>query len=916
MTEVIQFAVLGLGAGAIYVLLAQGVIAVYRGSGVINFAAGAQAMLGAYLFIELRDEHGLPVGIAIGGAALATGIVGALIQLGIMRPLQRASALTRTVATLGVLIVLQGLAQLVWDAPVRFTDPFLPQSTWSIGDVTIGVDRLWLLAIACLVTATMWIVARLTRFGLATTAVAESERTAAAVGLSPDVIAAANWAIGGVLAGLAGSLIVPLTGVQFATTPLLVIPALAVCLLGNFSSYPITLLAGLALGIAESEVGRYVTTQGATKSIPFFVIVVVLMVQGRALPLRSHLLERLPSLGSGRAARTVLIGGVVATVALIYVLNAEYVAALTASLGWGLIMLSVVVLTGYTGQLSLAQFALAGTGAFAAARMVAHHGWPFELALLFGVSAAILVGVVFALPALRTRGANLAVITLGLGLALYLMVFTNTEYVGSNGLSVGTTRLFGIDIDAIDHPQRYALVMLFALLISIRIVANIRHSPAGRALVATRTNERAAASLGVNVLSAKVYAFAVSAGIAGLGGILLSFQGGTIGLGRFDPFSSIQVVAFSVIGGVGFIVGALFGTAFVPGGLVQHFFGSVLGRTTESIGNYIILIGGLGLLAVLIQSPDGIAADLARRRKRRTDSRQGATHTETSPTAETAREETEAPSAHVAAAGCTLAIRDVTVRFGNVEAVKHVNLELVSGRILGLIGPNGAGKTTLVDAITGYARLATGAILLDGTPITRWTPHRRARAGITRSFQSLELFEDLSVLENLQCASDPRTLRSFMRSLVRGDDSSRASAPFMSTARQTGLTSDLARKPTELPYGRRRLVAIARAAATEPSILLLDEPAAGLSGAEIDELGTLIRHLSRERNMGILLIEHDVDFVMSVCDDIAVVDFGRLIARGEPDAIRENPAVRAAYLGEEIDFEEIDQTVNVTLSES
>jgi ABC-type branched-subunit amino acid transport system ATPase component/branched-subunit amino acid ABC-type transport system permease component len=900
MTEVLQFAVLGLGAGAIYVLLAQGVIAVYRGSGVINFAAGAQAMLGAYLFIELREGQAWGVGAAIAGAAIVTAVIGAAVHVGIMRPLRHASPLTRTVATLGVFIVLQGFAQLNWGVVIRFASPFLPQDIVTVGDITIGADRLWLLGIACVVTAVMWGVSRFTRFGLATSAVAESERTAAAMGWSPDLIATVNWAIGGALAGLAGSLIVPLTGVQFATTSLLIIPALAVCLLGNFSSFPITLVAGLLLGIAESEVGRYVTTQGATKSIPFFVIVIVLMVRGRALPLRSHLQDRLPRLGSGRTRWGIVLAGTAVTAGLIFAVNGTYVTAITVTLCWALMMLSVVVLTGYTGQLSLAQLALAGIGAFAAAKLVASEGWPFELAIPAGIVCAIVVGALFALPALRTRGANLAVITMGLGLALYLMVFTNTEYTGSgSGLRVGAMTLFGLDVDAVNHPERYALVVLAALLIAMYVVSVLRRSQAGRALVATRMNERAAASVGVNVLTTKTYAFAVSAGLAGLGGILLAFQSGTVGLVRFDPFSSIQLVAFTVIGGVGYIVGPLLGTAFVPGGVTQQLFGEALGSITDSIGDYIVLIGGLGLLATVLQSPDGIAADFLGKGRRGTERTEKREH---EAVAAVMREINDVAPTASSIPSRTLVIRDLTVRFGNVEAVSHLDLDLSPGRITGLIGPNGAGKTTLVDAVTGYVKPATGSIRLDGTTIDRWKPYRRARAGIARSFQGLELFEDLSVLENLQCAVDQRGVGAYVSSLVRADHAAHSDV-ITTVISDFGLADDLARRPTELPYGRRRLVAIARAAATNSSILLLDEPAAGLSGTEISELGVLIERLARTRNMSVLVIEHDVDFVMSICDEVAVLDFGRLIAHSSPDVVRHDHAVRAAYLGEEVEVE-------------
>ncbi|HEX5587225.1 MAG TPA: ATP-binding cassette domain-containing protein, partial [Acidimicrobiia bacterium] len=691
-----------------------------------------------------------------------------------------------------------------------------------------------------------------------------------------------------------GALVVPITGVEVGATTLLVIPALAVCLLGSFSSFPLTLLAGVALAIAESEVARYVTVQGASKALPFLVIVVVLMVQGRALPLRSHLFERMPLLGSGRVDRRLALAGfVTASAVIIFVLDANYLDATIVTLAWTVMMLSVVVLTGYTGQLSLGQLALAGVAALAAGKLIAEQGWPFELALIGGVLAAMSVGLLFALPALRTRGANLAVITMGLGLALFLMVFANTEITGESGIAVGQISIFGIDVDSLRHPERYTMLVLIALVLCMMLVSNVRRSHVGRALIATRTNERAAASLGVNVVAAKLSAFAISAGIVGLGGILLSFRNGTLGFAAFNVFASVQLVAFTVIGGVGFVGGALLGSNFVPGGLLQVISRDVLSSAAREVTDYIAVIGGVALLAVLIKSPDGIASTM-RRRKRKRDR---AAEASAPPTSAAAAAVAAQPATPARVAPSRLDVQRVTVNFGAVTALDDVSLTVETGKVLGLIGPNGAGKTTLIDAVTGYVRPTTGDILLDGTSINGRAAHQRARAGVTRSFQSLELFEDLTVLENLRCASDRRTVGGYFGALVHPKEAPLPPAA-LAAVHEFGLTDALDRKPTELSYGRRRLVAIARSVACGGSFLLLDEPVAGLGGAEVEELATLVRRLVDDWNLGVLVIEHDVSFVMSVCDDITVLDFGQQIAHGTPDEVRNDPRVLGAYLGQ------------------
>jgi sulfate-transporting ATPase len=241
----------------------------------------------------------------------------------------------------------------------------------------------------------------------------------------------------------------------------------------------------------------------------------------------------------------------------------------------------------------------------------------------------------------------------------------------------------------------------------------------------------------------------------------------------------------------------------------------------------------------------------------------------------------------------------VTVQYGGVRAVDDVSFSVTPGTIVGLIGPNGAGKTSLIDAVTGFAR-ASGSVRLDGRNLMGLAPARRARAGVSRSFQSLELFEDASVFDNLRAASDPRDKVSYLRDLVYP-----ASPPLPSSVvaaiREFGLEDDLQRKVQDLPYAQRRLLAIARVIAAHPSVLLLDEPAAGLGDVETAELAHLVRRLADDWGIAVLLIEHDMNFVMSVCDRIVVLDFGRQIAEGTPEEVRNNSAVVAAYLGERDD---------------
>jgi len=877
--------VLGLGAGAVYALLAQGIVLTYRGSGILNFAQSAMAVVGAFVFWDLREQHDWALAPAMVVGVAAVTVLGALVYVLVMRPLAGSAALVRVISTLGILTVLTAAATLFWGGEQRIVPSSLPVNLWVVGDVTMTSDRIYLVLIAAGVTGLAWAVYRFTRFGLAVQAAAEDERGAAALGWSPDLLAIVNWAAGGALAGIAGILVVPLTGLQVDALTIILIAAMAAALLGGFSSFWLTLVGGLAIGIMQSEVTHYFAVQGAADAVPFLVIVGVLVIRGKGLPLRSHLLEHLPKLGPGRLPARMLAIPAVLAVLILTVFPADWNNALTTSLTVAIVLLSIVVLTGFAGQISLAQYALAGMGALVAGRLVESHGVPVEIALVAGAITAIPVGLVFALPALRTRGINLAVVTLGLGLAVQAVVLTNTDYTGgAQGTSVGSSKFFGINIDRLDHPERYAVFVLGWLVVLTLAVLNVRRGRAGRRLIAVRTNERAAASLGVNVFVAKLYAFALSAAIAGLGGTLLAFQDRVIVYAQFSVFGSINAVVLAVLGGVGYALGAVSGSVLAVGG-VAALVTNHLGLDAE----WLVLLGGVFLLVQLMIAPDGLASLPGRRRSRRSGGRDdGRVARPPLP---------DEPESHARVTPAELCVEDLSVTVGGVQALVNVSLNVRTGEVIGLIGPNGAGKTTLIDAATGFVRPTGGQILVDGTVVNRWSASRRARMGVSRSFQSLELFEDLSVRDNILAGADRVGMRPYLTDVFWPRRES-----FPTTAvraiREFDLQDDLDKTPGELPYGRRRLVSIARALAAEPSILLLDEPAAGLSDVETTELSGLLRRLVDEWGVGILLVEHDMNLVMTVCDRVVALDMGEVIGSGPPSDIRSNERVRGAYLGD------------------
>jgi ABC-type branched-subunit amino acid transport system ATPase component/branched-subunit amino acid ABC-type transport system permease component len=897
VTNFLAFALLGLGLGAVYVLVAHGVVLIYRGSGVLNFAHAAIAMSGAYCFYQLRIVQGWSFAVAFIAAAILGALIGFVTFALVMRPLRHASPLSRLIATLGVLLILQGLATVRYTDTIDEVPPFLPQRVFHIKSLAIPEGQLYLVGIAIVLTILLEVAVRKTTLGLSLSAVSENPRAASAIGISPGLISMITWSLGGVLAAVAGVLVAPLSELAVSNFTFLIVVALAVALVGGFTSFWITLLAGLAIGILQSECTLYFSgVPGLEDALPFFVIIVILVLRGQPLPVRGEILDRLPVVGNGIIRiRTTLVLSIALIALIIWVFPANLTDAVTLQLAVSVILLGVVVVTGYAGQLSLAPYALAGVGAFIAGRIVASDGWPLFPAMIVAVIGAAAVGALFSLPALRVRGVNLAVVTIGLAMAVFGMVFSNSAYTGGGtGIQVGPASIFGINIDPIMHTDRYAIFCLIVLVLAAIAIANLRRSQVGRRLLAVRSNERAAASLGIGVTSSKVFAFSIASGVSGLGGILLGFQSYSILLVNFDPMTSINAVAWATVGGIGLVPGAILGSGLATGGV-----GSYLLDEIGGIEAWLPVISGVLLIAMLLRNPDGIAGAVA------TDRTDPVTkwlarvvrRFDRPPTfgKKVAAKTTAADSPHHVNA-LRLVVDGLSVEYGGVAAVSDLSLRIEPGELVALVGPNGAGKTTVIDAICGFKGPAAGSVHVGDRALNGLSPQARCAAGVTRSFQSVELFEDMSIAENLQVPSDRPSVLSYLSAFVRPGRTTQSA--IVRDALQMFDIGDLqARRPSELSHAERRIVGIVRAVATRPSVLLLDEPAAGLDEQEANALADMVRELARRWGVGILLIEHNMDFVMGLSDRIVVMESGRKIADDSPQEVRRDPRVIAAYLG-------------------
>jgi sulfate-transporting ATPase len=561
---------------------------------------------------------------------------------------------------------------------------------------------------------------------------------------------------------------------------------------------------------------------------------------------------------------------------------------LAATFSSALILLSLVVVTGIAGQLSLAQYAFAGTGAYVAARLSATFGLPFLAVLIIAALVAVPVGVIVGLPAVRVRGSNLAIVTLVVSLAISSALLENPSYTGGNfGLGVQPPTIFGIAVNPLLYANRYAFVCLVVLVLALFMVRSVRSGAAGRRMLAVRANERAASALGVSVTGTKLYAFSLSASIAAVAGVLIVFQESFAIFSNFTADNSILAIVFLVLSGVGYLSSTFVGGAVLAGGIVSY----ALSQWTGWSDYTLLLVAGVLLMVSTVRTPHGGIDEivgLTRRVAPRWMRTAGTVHTTMTPVTADLKPVLAQPAA--------LSVRGLSVAFGGVRALTDVSVDVRPGQVVGLIGPNGAGKTTLIDAISGFVPRYSGSVTLDGKRLDGLPPHRRSAAGIGRSFQSLELFEDMTVGENLQVASDPHGPGVLVTNLAWPGRSPLPAVAAVA-ASQFELAEDLDRLPSELSYGRRRTLSIARAIAAAPRCLLLDEPAAGLDQHERGELADLILRIAHEWGLAVLVVEHDVELVLSVSDTVIALDFGLKIAEGTPDEIRRDAAVIRSYIG-------------------
>ena len=950
--------VLGLLNGLIIGLLALGFVLVYKANRFLNLAHAQLGAVSAILLAKVVNDWHWNWWLSFVACVTVGVVTGPLVERFLVSVVRRRSRATvrllmLTIGVGDVLLALTFIPGLTPKSQAGFPQPFTAHL--EVGGVVLtGMSVLTMILVPVLLVG-FTVFLEWTSTGKQIRAAAANPDAARLCGISVSRVSLICWGLAGGLSALSAVLNGPTTASFNAEAfgPYLLMLTMGAAAVGAFVSIPAAVGGGVGLGLVYQIVAAETQNAGSAELAVFGAILVVILIRGRAIgrvfAVAGAAVPELPGLrmpevlrGSARLRWTprALLGAAL-VVALIFP-HLPYFARpgsqflLALVLIYALLGVSLTMLVGWAGQVSIGNFAIVGVAAFLTARWAGQHGWNVvDMVVVTGAVGAA-ASVVIGLPALRVRGLTLAVATLGLAVIAPDWLFQQHWLAGSTPFTtvVNPTAVLP-GIGHINTPADLYYTVLVVLILSVVAAGSLRRSAAGRMIIAVRDNERAASSFGIRPSIVKLRVLAVSGFVAASAGVFWALAWQSLTPVQFPADVSIAILALPVIGGIGSLGGTVaaavslyMGTFFIG----PHVSG-LLGSFGQNEG-FLLFFSGLGVVASMVQFPNGMAGEVQGRYQsylNRKASQSQAMQTrdggqQSSPgavdstvtgalqgvnlsTLHSTPVSAERPtvshvvhSRHTAAPGAPpLVVEDVALHFGGIAALGGVSMAVEPGQIIGLIGPNGAGKTTLMNVISGVLRPDSGSVRIFGHEMAGRPSEMRAAHGLARSFQDASLFAGLTVTETVQVAMAHRRRVSFLPALL-GEPWART-AHRKEHERSRDMVEAFGLGPwadaltVELSTGMRRICDLMAQVATEPRLLLLDEPTAGVAQREAEAFGPLVRRIREALDCSVLIIEHDMPLLMGLCDRVYAMEAGRMIADGTPQDIRNTPAVIASYLG-------------------
>ncbi|WP_349628573.1 ATP-binding cassette domain-containing protein [Bradyrhizobium sp. JYMT SZCCT0180] len=828
-------------------------------------------------------SYALPQAVQIVLALVLVLPIAPLLDRIAFRPAADASVLVLLIIALAVHFAISGLGLMAFGAEGFRIRP-LVNGIYSFGGVIVSAQVLLMLVTAALLSLLFFLFFERSMSGRALRATAVNRIGARLVGIRPARTGTIAYFIASLLAGVSAILIGPTTTIYYDSGFMIGLKAFIGAIIGGFTSYPIAALGAVFVGIMESFASFW--SSSYKEVIVFGLLIPVLLWQswksaGHADE-EGEEMEMPDAIVLSTPLRIGLISAAVIALLVAPALLGSFAITLLNYIGISaLVALGLVLLTGIGGMTSFGQAAFVGIAAYATAWATVTLDLSPWVGLLLALAMTGLAALAIGALTLRLGGHFLSLSTIAWGISIYFL-FGNVPGLGQNTGMAGIPPITIASVSLISSQMIFYLIWLMVGL-AMLASANLLNSREGRAIRSLRGGGVLLASLGVNIFRIRLVTFVIAALLAGLAGWLYAHMNRFISPAPFDVKPGIEYLLMAMAGGAGHIAGAVAGSALIT--LLKNWLQDVLPLVTKNPAQFEIIAFSVLLVLLLQNARGGLIAFIAKRLPK---------GTRPAPAAAEAMPRRALPEN----GALILSVENAVRTFGGLTAVNKVSFDLKAGEILGLIGPNGAGKSTMFNLLTGALQANAGRISFLGEDITYRPQMEIARMGIARTFQHVKLRPNMSLIDNVALGAYARTATGFLKSALRLDraEERRTLHETQRQLQRVGLGDKSYELAGNLPLGGQRILEVARALAADPVLVVLDEPAAGLRPPEKEALAKVLRQI-RDEGVTILIVEHDMDFVMGLVDRLVVMEFGCKLVEGNPAAVRADPKVQEAYLG-------------------